>query len=103
MSHSSYTASERRGVLAIALLSILIIAGGFLFSHCNRGISSGNNDPVVIESKSFVDSVAIERAKGKENSKNKNKNKNKKTRTGSSQSKKTQKTLRKRSPLDEPV
>ena len=99
MSHSSYTASERRGVLAIALLSILIIAGGFLFSHCNRGISSGNNDPVVIESKSFVDSVEIERAKGKENSKNKNK----KTRTGSSQSKKTQKTLRKRSPLDEPV
>lgn len=99
MSHSSYTASERRGVLAIALLSILIIAGGFLFSHCNRGVSSGNNDPVVIESKSFVDSVAIERAKGKENSKNKNK----KTRTGSSQSKKTKKTFRKRSPLDEPV
>lgn len=97
MSHSSYTASERRGVLAIALLSILIIAGGFLFSHCNRGVSSGNNDPVVIESKSFVDSVAIDRAKGKENSKNK------KTRTGSSQSKKTQKTFRKRSPLDEPV
>lgn len=94
MSRSSYTASERRGVLIIAILALLIIGAGLGLSHCNRHNSGSNDIYVVEEHPEMIDSVTVQK-----NAKNKTR---KKTTTKSKKTKKI-KSYRRRSPLDEPV
>ena len=95
MSHSSYTASERRGILAVALIALLILIGGSVLSLCGRqtSIESGQ----VIELPELVDSINMQSKQNKSE-------KSKKTKSDSSKKKNNQKkTYRRRSPLDEPV
>ena len=95
MNRSSYTASERRGVLAIAIAALLIIVFGLLFSWCSGKVDAQKESLEVVEYPEIVDSLSV---KDKEKSKTKSKKK-----TKSSGKSKTKKTYRQRSPLDEPV
>lgn len=98
MSRSSYTASERRGVLAIALVALLIIGLGAGISFFNNSAEAENEPLIVKEQPQMVDSMAMKDKKQKKDSKSKSKKKSK-----SSPKTKTKKTYRQRSPLDEPV
>lgn len=98
MSKHPYTASERRGIIAIAVMSLLIIGAGLGLSLCNRNSYSGFSDSEVIEDTSMIDSVAIEKSGNTSSHKKSNKKVKKKSTPG-----KNKKTYRRRSPLDEPV
>lgn len=103
MSHSNYTASERRGVLAIAIIALLLIGGGVLVSliHGNKGDSS--EYPIVREHPELIDSAAIRDEGTKQTGGATKKSNVKKRNSETKSSKKSQKTYRRRSPLDEPV
>ena len=104
MSRNSYTASERRGVLAIALVVLLIIATGLGISLIGNGTSEEiEAAPVVKEYPEMVDSIAVETKKEKSDKNKKGKQSNKKNKTKSAAKSKSKKETRKRSPLDEPV
>lgn len=119
MSHSSYTASERRGIIAIGLLALLIIGCGLGFSFCNRSTKSEKeNLPVVEEFPEMIDSVNGFQGKDsnlsedQDNSgagKSGKRSKSTSGKSGSNKNKKNKKTTkpkdppRRRSPLDEPV
>ena len=49
MSRSSYTASERRGIILIAAISLLLIGGGLIFSFKEHKNEPGNAIPMVEE------------------------------------------------------
>ena len=93
MTRNSYTSSERRGILAIAVIALLFIAAGVLFSLGNAPKVEAEEIIEVKEKSDLIDSTAIrpDQNKGK---KKKKKPKNKENKT---------KTYRQRSPLDEPV
>ena len=97
MSHSSYSASERRGILVIAILAFVLIGAGITLSLCSRN-SDIKEIPVVIQHPELVDSTSL-------NTKNEKSSKRKDTKVKKTTSRKTKskKTYRKRSPLDEPV
>ena len=102
MSHSSYTASERRGIIAIALIAMIFVAAGLIFTLCERRVQNIQETPIVITYPESVDSGALKVQKEKSSGRTKTK------KTSDSKSKnntksKVQKTKRKRSPLDEPV
>ena len=99
MSRSSYTASERRGVLLIAILALLLIGGGLGVSFCQRPSSKDAEYPIVVEHPEMVDSVAV---KAEKETKKKNTRKGTKNKKAST-TKKRPKTYPNRSPLDEPV
>ena len=96
MSHSSYTSSERRGILVIAILALLLTGGGFLLSFWGRENKESDNIHVVVELTQMKDTVEnnkIIEKKTKANKKQKSARKNNKTK----------KNYPRRSPLDEPV
>ena len=93
MSRNSYTASERRGILAIAIIALILVGTGWGLSFCNRSARQDQAYPILEEHSAMVDSVRIEKEK-KEKSSKKSKETSKK---------KTRKSFRQRSPLDEPV
>ena len=97
MSHSSYTASERRGLIVIAIIVLVLVGFGVAISILGRGHNEAREIPVVVEHPELKDSSSVKVDNGKTLSK---KSKNKKTSTNKSKSKKS---YRKRSPLDEPV
>ena len=97
MSHSSYTASERRGILAIAIIALLIIGLGAGMTVCNRNTADAENIPVVVDHPEMIDTIAVKANREKK------KKDNTKKKTSNSSSKKTNKEFRRRSPLDEPV
>ena len=94
MSHSSYTASERRGIILIAIVSLLILCAGVILSVCGRQTNLEEGE--VIELPQMIDSVRIKETetimKKKDGRKASRSNKTK-----------SEKTYRRRSPLDEPV
>ena len=99
MAAKSYSASERRGILAIAILALIITAAGIGLSFCNRG--NDISGPEVIEMKEIVDSVQTSKIiehKSKKSKRGKGSNSKKKSKKN-----KTPKTYRRRRPLDEPV
>ena len=98
MSHSSYTASERRGILAIATIALALIGGGAALSLCSRERAEAEELPVVIEHPELIDSLAV-----KEKEEKSGKKKREKATKGSKSTKKEKKVYRRRSPLDEPV
>ena len=99
MSRSSYTASERRGIIVIAILALLFIGSGVTLSLCGRPRELKKEIPVVIEHPEMVDSLAMS---VREETAGKKKKERKKSGINSSVSKE-KKTYRRRSPLDEPV
>lgn len=98
MSRTSYTASERRGILAIAVIALLIIGFGTIFSFCNNRLEAENEELKVIEHPEMIDSIAVKHKKD-----NSLKTRSKKKNKAGSNKTKTKKTYRQRSPLDEPV
>ena len=100
MSHSSYTASERRGLLAIAFISLLLIGGGLGVTMCTERNTVIKEAPRVESYPEMIDSIALQKTLDKK--KNKGLKKMKKSVDTSSKSR-SKKTYRKRSPLDEPV
>ena len=97
MSRNSYTASERRGIVAIAVIALLIIGCGWGISMCSGGIGAENEIPVVMEHPDMIDSAAVKKNLEKKTKKTERK------KTKSSNKSKPKKTYRQRSPLDEPV
>lgn len=104
MSRNSFTSSERRGVIAIALIALAIVGAGIGISFCER-LPSTDDYPIVNEQNEMADSTAIINSDYQKNSGSKSGNKSKKGKDGKkkSGSKKEKKTYRQRSPLDEPV
>ena len=104
MSYSSYTASERRGIIAIALLSLLLIGSGIWLARCERADAAVNETeveiPIVEEHLEFIDTTSIEASKKelKDSKDGKGRKKSKKK-----SSSKPKQEPRKRSPLDETV
>lgn len=97
-SRNSYTSSERRGILAIALVSLLLIGTGLGFTLCERKLKPADDYPIVTTMPEMVDStkvIEMDQTKGKKK-KGKRIDKSKPV-------KKTPKVFPKRSPLDEPV
>lgn len=94
MSRSSYTSSERRGLLAVALVALIIIAAGVVLGIKNPRHEHIEEIPVVVEHPEMIDSVALKKDKETKHKK----------KTGSS-SKKTpgKKSHIRRNPHDEPV
>lgn len=97
MSHSKYTASERRGILAIAIIALLLVGGGLLVTLINRNKELTREIPAVVEMSEMIDSVAL---KQQEEKTVKKKARSKKSGKSNSKNKKV---YRRRSPLDEPV
>ena len=101
MGSKPFTASERRGIIAIAFIAFAVRASGFLFTLCDR-ISDNDIIPEVIELEEMIDSTSIrekqERTGGKSKKKSKKTGKGKRPKTL-----KEKKIYRKRNPLDEPV
>ena len=95
MSRSSYTASERRGILAIGIVSLLLIGGGIAVSFLEGQRADAEVTPMVIEHPELLDTIKIEdKAKSpiKENLKKQ-----------STSSKKTKQTYHRRNLLEEPI
>lgn len=92
MPRNSYTSSERRGIIAIGVIALVIMAAGLILSFCRR--ESEQEKIVVTEYPQFVDSVSL---KNKNSVVTRSKKKTKKERADK------KKTYRRRSPLDEPV
>ena len=103
MSRSSYTASERRGILAVAIVTLLIIAIGLGVSVWQEKADAESDIPTVKEYPELIDSVAVKKRKEEKVNSSKNKNKGRKKSKTSANKTKTKKTYRQRSPLDEPV
>lgn len=94
MSRNPYTASERRGIILVALLALSIIASGIVLSLCGRPRMEEREIPVIVEHPEMIDTVHD--ATGDTNITSKRSKEREKK-----ESKK--KTYRRRSPLDEPV
>ena len=103
MSLRPYTASERRGIIAIAILSLLIIAGGVGFSLFKN--TNSDTVPGINEMTELLDSVATENAVKDKTGRKKDKkaSSSKSGKKSNGKKKSTKKTYRERSPLDEPV
>lgn len=97
MAKNSYTSSERKGILVIALVALLIIGSGVVLALCGRPRERVEEIPVVVEYPEAVDSTYLK------NENETKKNTKSKTKNTTSSATKTQKIYRKRSPLDEPV
>ena len=95
MSHSSYTASERRGILVIALVALLIIGSGVVLALCGRPKERVEEIPVVVEHPEFIDTVTGYNSNVKVSKK--------KSKSTSKKLKKDQKIYRKRNPREETV
>ena len=93
---NGFTASERRGIITIAIFALLLIGGGVTLSLCGRNEVIEEQIPVVTEHPEMIDSVAFENSHSK-TTKKKKASKEKKN------NKKTKENYRRRSPLDEPV
>ena len=100
MSRSSYTASERRGIIVIGIIILIIIAAGVGFAFYDIGNQANQEIPEVVEHPEMVDSARLYQQQVDKSSKSK---KEKKSSSKKSSKKKDKKTIRKRSPLDEPV
>ncbi|MCH5227134.1 MAG: hypothetical protein J1F16_04875 [Muribaculaceae bacterium] len=96
MAHISYTASERRGVLLIALISLIIVAAGIGVTLFGTTKTEAEIVPVVNEYPQLIDSLELKKQQKKEDNKNRNKKKK-------STNSKEKKRYRQRNPLDEPV
>lgn len=99
MTRSSYTASERRGMLAIALIALMIMGGGICMTLWNKSEAETEKPPVVIEYAEVIDSVSLKEKEGKVTGKTSSRTKS----TTKKSKNKNKKTYRRRSPLDEPV
>lgn len=98
MSHSSYTASERRGLLVIALVALLIVGSGVVLALCGRPTEKVEEIPIVVEHPEMVDTTKIKDSFSTSSKKKKNKTINNKK-----SNQKKSKTYRKRNPIEEPV
>ena len=102
----SYTATERRGVLAIAIIALLLIGAGVGISYFKG--ESLQKTPTVVELPEMIDSTTNEDTQKEvsiSDRKNKPATNRKKKQTSTKKSAKdgAKKTYRKRSPNDEPV
>lgn len=98
MSRSSYTASERRGIIAIAIIALIFIGVGIWISIKGTREVKRMEEPVIVEMPEVIDSVNLEKKKEV-----KSKKKSDKAKTVGNKKKDAKKTYRRRSPLDEPV
>lgn len=98
MSHSAYTASERRGMIIIAFLALLIIGGGMLMGLSGNSFGKEESVPIVEELPEMVDSISLNESKEKSSNKSL-----KKTKPSKDSKIKTKKNFKKRSPRDERV
>lgn len=99
MAHSSYTASERRGLLVIALIALLIVGSGVVLGLCGRNTERVEEIPIVEEHPEMIDTTVVYSGKDKSpKSKNKSGSTDKKK-----NNKKDSKTYRRREPWEEPV
>lgn len=103
MSHSSFSASERRGILAVAIIALLLIGGGLGVTMCESGKYETQEIPAVVEHPEMVDSVAVKEKEEKEAKKKSKKEKSASEKGGSKDKSKSTKIYRRRSPRDEPV
>lgn len=99
------TSSERRGIIAVALVALLITGSGMWVSRCNRPASPP--EPAEVEVLIPADSVEAghERTDSTENLPGKRgRREERRKKASSAKSKnKTPKTYRRRSPLDEEI
>ncbi|MDE6754429.1 MAG: hypothetical protein K2J82_07440 [Muribaculaceae bacterium] len=108
MAKKSYSASERRGILVVAALALLITSSGFIISRCTQPDATEKLPQDKIQTIVSLDSVRNQKS-GIDNkelnptdSTKKNAKRGKRKKSGSRHSK-DRKTYRKRSPLDEPI
>lgn len=105
MNRNSYTSTERRGIIAIAIISLLIVGAGLGVSFCTDRRAMEEMNSIVEEHTEYIDSTAQEK-NSPGNKKEKGKSGNKKTKGKSSSrdsNQRPKKVYPTRSPLDEPV
>lgn len=96
-----FTASERRGVLVVAFLSLLVIGAGILVGYCDRP------DPQSFEPAIEVlmegDTITPTKETKKDNKKKKSKEEGKNKKSKKTKTTKENKKYGRRSPIDETV
>ena len=102
------TASERRGILIIAALALLITGAGLCVSHCGRSTPTIDSHDVEVlyrpDGKAQPDSIAnLRKGSRKSTRKDSGRGSSKSTRMHQGTSKKSQKVYHRRSPRDEEV
>ncbi|MBD5358625.1 MAG: hypothetical protein HDR88_16835 [Bacteroides sp.] len=95
------TASERRGILVVAAISLLITGCGWGVAMCGR--SEAEEMTPEVEVLLHGDSLTSKGTTDKKSSTERGKKKGRRDSVSSSVKKKDKKVYRKRSPLDEPV
>lgn len=116
MSSHPFTSTERRGILIVAALSLLITGAGLFVSYCDRPASTIEPQDVEMLYKpdpvkaAYADSVAKAMRKARRDSLRKvrrdslrNLRRDSLRRHGKMKSKRAVKTYRRRSPIDEPA
>ena len=101
----SYTASERRGIIALAFISLLIIGAGIGVTYFN-GKNKTFQEPVVTIIQEMADTITMNDFGTKSEKGPSRKSVNTNKRDGSANTNKNskeKKTYRRRNPIDEPV
>ncbi|MDE5976804.1 MAG: hypothetical protein K2G69_09665 [Muribaculaceae bacterium] len=103
MAKNSMTSSERRGIIVVALLALIIIGSGMIVARCGGSEPQPDNDEVyTLLADSLQQEINTAREKSHRDSLKRHRSDSiKRKKKGKSQ--KSPKTYRKRQPLDEPV
>ncbi len=105
MASHPLSASERRGILVVAALSLLITGAGLAVAYCDRPqqVIDPHEVEVLMECDSLAEAKADSVAKARRNAQRKQRRDSIRRAKSKAKSKSNKKDYRRRSPIDEPA